>query len=231
MMEYGHRRIGQRNTGVFEYELYGLQRSGTNYFSDLMKLNFSSELKNTLDTKVWTKRKDYPDNWKHNLNCVIETDAPVFVIYKNPYTWIESICFRDSVDWVKRQTTYPPVCPPKNMQLGKKKINILSLANSYKHWCDNWLDKGFYEIKYEDLLLEDTRNCILSNIAETYSLPITETWKNVPAGKVSQSKNFSENTINYYIKTQSEKLNSEHITELQKIIDSDLMARLGYTYE
>ena len=73
---------------MIEIFVNGIQRSGTNYVRQLLQAN--------TDHEVHERVSQY---WKHDAfnGTNPECDSIVCVI-KNPYTWVESICFRNCVD-------------------------------------------------------------------------------------------------------------------------------------
>jgi hypothetical protein len=67
--------------------VFGIHRSGTNYLMNLLNRNFGKiHEKNT--------NNNYQPRWKHSVVVDELEDYPVFVIYKNVYTWVESILKR-----------------------------------------------------------------------------------------------------------------------------------------
>ena len=119
----------------------GLQRSGTNFAKSL-----------------YNNAKDYcHPYWKHNLKYEsIDPDCEkVYCIIKNPYTWVESICFRDEADIV---ASFQFLCQlrDENDYLGPFKINLQKLCTVYKTFYTTWLAYDKTElIHYESLLIDN----------------------------------------------------------------------------
>ena len=72
--------------------IFGIHRSGTNYLMSLLNSNFGKIHEKNINN-------NYQPLWKHSV--VVDSnigDYPTFVIYKNPYTWVESIIKRKQDD-------------------------------------------------------------------------------------------------------------------------------------
>lgn len=61
-------------------KIHGLQRSGTNYLTALIKSNFK-------DVEVWVNK----GGWKHGTWRPTDKHAHIAVISKNPYAWLHSV--------------------------------------------------------------------------------------------------------------------------------------------
>jgi len=115
----------------------GIQRSGTNFAHTIIENSVQA---------------CYP-YFKHDpkLQDIDPECVKVFCIIKNPYTWVESICFRNEVDIVK---WYPGLnLRDHEDYLGPFHINLKRLLIAYRLFYTSWLN---YEktklIHYEDLL-------------------------------------------------------------------------------
>lgn len=213
-----------------KYFDFGLQRSGTNFLEQILNQNFSGRRQNR-NNASWKHFIDPPAGWSAQF--------PTFLIYKNPYTWVESICFRNTVDWIKTQRKYPAQQGPDELKLGPKSINVDALARTYRHWHDKWLNdpdkpellnQNVFVIKYEDLLNESKRNDILNRIQAKFNPHRNNpnAW-NIPTyGKVSQSSDYSRERENYYKEAKPEKLEQKHIDCINELVGVDLIQKLGY---
>ena len=118
----------------------GIQRSGTNFAKSL-----------------YANAKDYCYPYcKHHFKYEsIDPDCEkVYCIIKNPYTWVESICFRDCVDIIKYFPSYQLY--DENDHLGRFKINLKNLCTVYKTFYASWLAYDKTElIHYESLLINN----------------------------------------------------------------------------
>lgn len=185
--------------------MFGLQRSGTNYLEQLLKLNFGIQKANRNKHSVIV-----PNNYT-------DSNLPTFVIYKNIYTWLESICMRNRVDWLKIQLMYPADEPiSSDLKLGG--LNIINIAKTYYTFLKNWEKEPVYFIKYEDLLFKDSREKILNDIEKKFNLRRKNNkWLNVDYGKVSQSPNYNSQIENYYKNMQPKYLNEFQINKIKQI--------------
>lgn len=210
------------------YFIFGLQRSGTNFTEQLVQQNFHISKENR-HNKCWKHSIDFPNGYKKQHATLI--------IHKNPYTWIESICLRNTVDWVKRQKDYP-ITDQIDKELKLKNFNTVNLAKTYKHWYDTWLgdtDQQLkdisFQIKYEDLLIKNVRNDFLDHLHKKFK------WRRkskgpdwiVPTyGKVSQSRDYDRSREEYYLSMKPEQLTTKHISAINDVIGKDIISKLGY---
>lgn len=211
------------------FHVFGLQRSGTNYLETLIGQNFVCHGKN--------------GGWKHAINPhplrKYDPEAPLFIIRKNPYKWIESIAIRNRVDYVKRQTKYPAndfSNLPKIFSVGNKHLNPVNMALTWRDWYINWHEKAHPLIKsnsvtvrYEDLLKEKSRIAFLQTLQSRFHYDIrTKDWVN--PHKVSMSRDFSEEMVKYYL---NETLvpgifNKEKLQLVNEAIGKDIIEKAGY---
>lgn len=207
-----------------DYFIFGLQRSGTNYLEQLINQNFKGRRSNKVNR-----------SWKHSIDMPKQYDLskPTLIIHKNPYMWIESICLRNTVDWLKTQKTYPAQEGSNELKLGPNQINVENLAKTYKHFHNTWVwnnktCKLYQVIKYEDLLVDQKRVQILSQI-EKELLPIRKSnqWVNPQRGKVSQSRDYNETREKYYLSMQPKELNRIQLDAINTILGDDI-ERMGY---
>jgi hypothetical protein len=185
------------------YYIFGLQRSGTNYIEQLIKENFIGLDMANVRGHAWKHSIDVPDDMTKNI-------VPI-IVYKNKYTWIESIVFRTPIDFFKKQTMYLP-----------SSDNIEAIAKTYKHWCQTWLNEYSDEciiIKYEDLLNDTKRECFLETIRTIYQVERKHAhWVNIEPGKVSISRKYTKDMQEYYLKEKPALLTQEQIDTINTII-------------
>lgn len=120
----------------------GIQRSGTNFAC-----------------KIHKNSSDYSfPYWKHDpkLEGIDPDCTKVFCIIKNPYTWVESICFRNPVDIVK----WFPSQHLKDHKdhLGPHQINLKRLCITYKLFYASWLNYNKTKLIHYEQLLKTYRN-------------------------------------------------------------------------
>lgn len=209
------------------YQIFGIQRSGTNFVETVMRSNFNK-----------TKKNSQRLCWKHTITDPTGLDkaAPTIVIYKNPYTWVESIAFRNTVDWLKTQTKYPAKAPTTpELTIGPSNLNLTNIIKTYRDFYQNWLGREdmsmYYVIKYEDLLNQNIRDVIMEEICQKFWWTKTKKgpWAYPSRGSVSQSKDYSLDREQYYVAGKPEKLTEEHIKEINQILGEDFIRSMGYS--
>lgn len=205
------------------FYLFGLQRSGTNYLEQLIRNNFRSSMANRASK-----------TWKHNVavhsKSLFKPNVPVFVIHKNPYLWIESICTRNRIDWERTQKKY-------TSKTGDALLGGLAVAPLAQAWVDfhtNWcLTANDYldpiVVRYEDILNTSLREQLLCQIARTTGLQrLSDTWTNPGLGAVAQSKKYDQTSQQYYISQQPTKLSDQHLAAINQILQPELLESFGY---
>jgi hypothetical protein len=220
----------------------GLQRSGTNYLKSLIDKNiivnaFSHSVLNdgTLEEFDYTLISDYLKNdcvgkrpfdlWKHNINTLNSTliqeyniDGFILII-KNPYSWIESIVYRKTIDIV---ITYGD----KYNLLENGELSISNLINLYKDFYSNWLNAGAFLIKYEDLLLY--KEFFLIEFAKKFNLSLKLNKIEDINFFVEQSSNFDYSLIDKYINVDLSYLNKIQIDTINRELGNDFFNKIGY---
>ena len=206
--------------------IFGLQRSGTNFLEQLLCTN-------SHDISVQI-------NQKHSLNVPADFDDSIntFVVYKNPYTWIESICFRNKVDWIKKSSAenstmlhlYPALEHIDNKyKIGTHKINLVNLCKAYNHFHRNWKNVEatcIRFIKYEDLL-SDNKVEVIQSLLQFVDADVSDV--KIPGpGKVSQSKRYTVTDEEYYKKSKPKYLTDEQIAKANEFLKDDIFEFLGY---
>lgn len=200
-----------------QYYIFGLQRSGTNFLENILRTNYKATKLNRT-TKSWKHSIDVPEGYN--------SKKPTVLIHKNPYTWVESICLRNKVDWLKTQKTYPAdEIEDEHLSLGR--MNIKNLAKTYKHFHDTWLSQDIHIIQYE-MLLEKSEK-LLGDLETSFGWNRTSSTLSIPPrGKVSQSKDYDETREKYYKSQTPKKLTKYHIKTINDILGDDTFKKLGY---
>lgn len=219
-----------------EYNIFvnGLQRSGTNYLTRLISDNFH-------DIRNVNKAKTNSPAWKHNLvidenlysEARVHSPNYFVFIYKNPYTWLESICVRGGVDYVSTQLLHGDPKKIEGIKFPDTQISVSHVAKTWSTWIQNWLiDKNDiipYNMRkytrYEDLLNNVTREQFLE------SLPFKRSgskWRNPNPGQISLSKNFKEEQIAYYKKMMPLKLTQDVLDDYNKYLTDEVLKHAGY---
>lgn len=221
--------------GNDSYYIFGIQRSGTNYLETLIEKNFSVR-KNNPSTRCWKHSIDMPAG--------LDPKQPIIVIHKNPYLWVESIAWRNRVDWIKTQTMYPAtdVADDQRMMIGEngKQMNLINLTKTYKHFYNTWFinpDDMIKEtrlvIRYEDLLENEKRGKILGKIHKIFNFrrktnPLHQGWANPRIGTISQSRDYNATRHHYYTQMKPKYLKPHHIAQMNDILGKTMFNRMRY---
>lgn len=224
--------------------LFGLHRSGTNYLAKLLHINFSK-------IKILNTNCNFSEHWKHSIKVPDKMeDVPLFVIYKNDLTWMESVIFRrpsDGEHIITLTKTKKDVIDQnriikteKDFILSDKNISLNLICNCYRQFYENWVfllkeeyQKNLILIKYEDLLLNEKRNNILNKITEVLNwreekkYKKSETWINVEKGDVHLSKDYNKDSEKYYIEGYPKQLTLEQIELANTVIDDKFKEKLN----
>jgi len=216
--------------------VFGIHRSGTNYLMNLLNRNFGKiHEKNT--------NNNYQPRWKHSVVVDELEDYPVFVIYKNVYTWVESILKRKCDDGhnIMLSVKYLPhyIDESRYIKLDDDvlycddRVSFEKLINVYRQFYENWMvnfpdeyKKNLFLISYEDLLVEEKRNQILSIIGERFNWKSPENWINMNPGSVPLSREYTQEMGEYYLNEKPRDLTIEEIEMIDKIIDEDFKLKL-----
>jgi hypothetical protein len=209
------------------YYIFGIQRSGTNYLQQLITANFKTPRMANRQGACWKHSIDVPAKWDRQM--------PTFLMYKNPYLWVESMCLRNRVDWLKTQKKYPADDLHHVDLLNINGMNIVNLAKTWAHFHKTWLDDSVLNssdhlvIKYESLLQDDSRNKVLNTICNvTQWKQSGPSWVNVADGKVSQSPKFDADSKEYYFNQKPKVLDKIQCGAITQTIGPHLIRSMGY---
>ena len=185
---------------------------------------------------------NYQPLWKHSV--VVDStigDYPTFVIYKNPYTWVESIIKRKQEDGhnIMLASKYLPHYVDENRYIKTDsdlfyhdgKISFERLLNIYRQFHENWIlnfpkQNNLFVISYEDLLIEEKRNKILDIIGKKFNWYSPNNWLNSEPGTIPLSKDYSHERGEYYLNEKPHDLTIEEIEIIDKIIDEEFKLKL-----
>jgi hypothetical protein len=186
--------------------IFGLQRSGTTFLEYLLTNNFDCEIANN-------------ENWKHSLTR-IETNHVVFNIYKNPYTWIESIVFRDPADILITSSSLLS----DGYNIGHDNVNLVNLSKLYNDYALEWFDQNTH-VSYESLIDQDR----LENVVRLLPFVRKTTELVIPKpGSLFMSEGFSDDNISYYLNGSPRLLTDEDIDVINENISNNVFDMLGY---
>ena len=233
--------------------VYGLQRSGTNYLAKLLEINFDIFVKNhalVVDGETLYNSDLEGVMWKHSMHItdMFDSSSPCIVLYKNPYLWIESLCFRHRADFDIDKHPYATGDGPDYLLAGpdtairevkedpnndNPKLNVLMVAQAYLDWHASWTDNppsNSYVVKYDDMLIEETRNQHLRNIASKFNLrDIVDTYNNY-ISYVPESIVFTEDRYKYYEDQKPLYLTDKQISVINNVLGRERIERWGYEY-
>lgn len=218
----------------------GLHRSGTNYLGTLLNFNFAP-------LKGMNSTYNFGPEWKHAFipSENIKGDEPIFIIYKNIYTWLESVLHRRVGDgWhiVVSTMTKPEyvnlnnfIKPEKDFEFnyGNNKFMLSFVVNCYKQYFENWIfnteekvKNSIVLIKYEDLLTDEKRFSVLEKISEKLNWDKPKEWVNPGKGTVSLSKEYNDDSEIYYLDGKPKFLTKEQIEVIDEIITDEFKNKL-----
>ncbi len=218
-----------------EVYVFGLHRSGTNYLTSLLNVNFKKIIQVNSDG-------NYTPLWKHSV--VVDStigDYPTFVVYKNPYTWVESIIKRRQDDGhnIMLASKYLPHYVDENRYIKTDsdlsyydgKISFERLLNIYRQFYENWIlnfpkQNNLFVISYEDLLIKEKRDKILDIIGKKFNWDSPNNWLNSEPGTIPLSKDYTHERGEYYLNGKPKELSIEEIEMIDTIIDESFKIKL-----
>ena len=226
-----HKRI-EKNEGFL---IFGLQRSGTNLLSNMLTKSFSSLENNFFQIN----ERRFDSVWKHSIHVpTIYIDCPLFVIFKNPYKWVESICLNNHADILSRQAKYPideKEGFANNDLFGEKKFNLENLGKLYSHFFESWVvnqNKNIKQkiiVKYEDLLDKKKREIFFDKVSKKFNINLNILTDPISLiGQVYQSENYSKKNIDNYNESSKLQLNKENLIVLNSNLNDLIFNTLRY---
>lgn len=194
------------------FYIFGLQRSGTTFLENLITLNFDVSVANT------------EGSWKHTLKVPEKLEKhKSFCIFKHPYTWLESIIFRDPADLLVTAQQYD--LTNSGYMIGHDSVNLHELCRLYNDYISEWLKAPAELVRYEDLLDEQKLQQFLS------SLPFnrkTSVWQIPEPGSLFMSEGFSKSSYSYYLEGLPKRFNQTELSIINNIINKNELRKLGY---
>lgn len=192
----------------------GLQRTGTNYALKLFQQNIPN-----------VEFYDYADpQWKHDFfqgRFLNNLPNKILTIIKHPYSWIESICFRNCVD-IK---TYFPNYYLHTTQdgCGIFQINLKNLCELYYDWYNTWLNIPQVNlIQYERLL---TERDVRKNMIRIFNINLKRI---VIPNNIPQSYDFVHERKELYKNYKTQYLNDSQKQIIKDSLPKDFLKRINY---
>lgn len=107
------------------------------------------------------------------------------------------------------------------------------VAQAYLDWHASWTDNppsNSYVVKYDDMLIEETRNQHLRSIASKFNLrDIVDTYNNY-ISYVPESIVFTEDRYKYYEEQKPLYLTDKQISVINNVLGRERIERWGYEY-
>lgn len=197
-----------------EIFINGLQRTGTNYALALFKAN----VPNTTFTNYFS------GHWKHDFyrgHFLNNPPNKILTIIKHPYSWVESICFRNCIDIISYFPNYY-LHNPKD-HCGPFSINLKNLCKLYEDWYSIWLNVPQVTLlQYEKLL---TQRDIQREIFKHFNIkPKQITIPHI----VPQSYDFVPERKEIYRNTKTQYLNHKEKQIIKNCFSKDFLKKINY---
>ena len=196
--------------------LNGLQRSGTNYILKLFRQNLPSiKFKNCIT--LYFKHDFFRGHFLNN------PPDKILTVIKHPYSWVESICFRNCVD-IKRWFTNYYLHNPKD-HCGPFSINLKNLCELYHDFYDTWLDVPQTRlIHYESILKpKDVHKIIHKHFDIDLKIEDIKIPKQVP-----QSHDFVHERKEIYSNYKTQYLNDIQKQIIKECLPKNFLKRIKY---
>lgn len=201
----------------------GLQRSGTNFLSELVRCNVTANVLRSGDHSICWKHalpsESVPNAKSHGFSvgdaCLRRPDALLCVIAKHPYVWATS-ARRPGHDLLDRRPY---------LRNASGRVNIAMLARLYARFHREWLEifserRRLYGtndlfISYESLL--EKPGWHLRRISTRLGIRVSEDFKPKIPEQVLFSKRFSREDIEN-AKRSVHDLNCEEMTTIDRVL-------------
>lgn len=208
-----------------KFFISGLQRTGTNYTQALLNHNVDCNI--SWEDVYWKHEIVVPESIYFTNKGV----KGVIVVTKNPYQWIESICFRNRVDVYERYGVDYRMNDKSTMYFENNGVcfNLKSLVSLYTTFYTNWVVNSRYEkfiLKYEDLLRNP--HGIIDDFVKKYELKLYNNEININVANVPFSDNWDYSLIDSYKKFHLRHLERHHVDYINNHIDDSFLNKLGY---
>ena len=224
-----------------------MQRSGTTYSQQLLQENFNVlSLNNhgprfdlTTPVNLHVEYGGRQGIWKHSVYVPKKYDptVPTILTSKNPIMWVESICYRKSVNIGATNGRWQPYKKHEDndYNVGPKGMNIINLALTWKNMYNNWLfdkqeTRNQYFFRYEQLLDRTSRETVLQEIKDKFGFQQRyNSWANIQEGQVVLSKDYTSDMTPYYVSQTPKELTTKQIDGIKSTIGEDMLNNMGYT--
>ena len=210
---------------------YGLQRSGTNFFENILNRKFGVQFVNEIEDRTHPTQKhvrlyanknlvpepQYYNNLKINdyeeyKNQVGYEPERILVVSKDPYSWLLSY-----KNWAKK-CNWP-------------KVNH-HYIEEYNEFYKTWVDFSFQTdrivfIRYLDLI--EQGDAYVHQIGQKLGLQPVSSIQGSDIRHVPQSEEFSQEKLNYYLNEEYLKdYGTDELEEINELLDLRVLNLLGY---
>jgi hypothetical protein len=196
--------------------LKGLHRSGTNYLTQILEMNYG----------IWAIHEVTHGRESKHFKPISNSSLKTIVIHKNPYKWFESLALRMVVEWKKH---HPQCCNAP--VLGTNEVNLIESMKIYKDFYNHFYDQvpADHYMRYEDLISED-KDATVRNIGTALSVDLMHDGNIVYPKRVRVTEgNWDPSRVNYYSSTEDFKLlEREHLDQINSFLGPQFFAKLGY---
>ena len=205
---------------MFDYYIFGLQRSGTTFLERMLTNTFNAKWLNG----------DY--TWKHELlvpDIIKENRHTTLVNFKNPYTWLESIIFRGNADLLMTATGYglQDDTGPGSV-IGHDGINLTNVAKLYAVYAERWLAAStapcVHIVRYEDMLKQYGRDMLANALLKRGLID----WQLPEPGSLFMSEDFTNDRVGYYLQESPSRFSPEQLRTINDNIPIEIFTALGY---
>ena len=195
--------------------LNGLQRTGTNYALKLFQQNLPQNEYISYIDGIW-KHNFTTNYFNHRKNI-----SKILTIIKHPYSWVESICFRNCVDI---KTWFPNYYLHNTKDYcGPLQINLKNLCELYYDWYNTWLDVPQVNlIPYERLLTEKD---VRKNIIRIFNI---NPKRIVIPDNIPRSHDFVHERKELYKDYKTQYLNATQKQIIKDSLPKDFLKRINY---
>jgi len=192
------------------YKIFGLQRAGTTYLNALIELNLP--IKNGNE-----------NTWKHVMNLPKPDGVPSIAIIKNPYTWLESVVYREPADL---EVTYPYLVEEDEEMGMINGFNLTYLGAHWSKWAESFHRKPNVMIRYEDLL-KNPRDWLklVSSVTKT-DLP--EKIKLPEPGSLFMSEGYTNEMVPYYLDMKPKYVTTKHLKHFNALLTDTALKFYNY---
>lgn len=224
------------NSNINEIKIHGLQRSGTNYVSDLINRNIKN-------SKVLVNI----GGWKHGPYCapwVLGREVNVVIVVKDPYAWLKSM-----YDWWKNTDIGPDLNQIDfSTFIRNKAIFEEAAGNPCLYRASNpvqyWNNMNFH---WMSIMMNDKKKClipyeasykvpdkIVKIIAQTFDLETNDEIVSLkkeflPSSETQQISETDWNKANYFsTKEYLSSFSEDDLEFVKKELDKDITQYFGY---